>query len=426
MPGILDLLAGIVGPQQQAPNQLAAVGNIAPSRFDGPGMFSDPGVQAALAGMRQNAPQLPAQAQQAPQAIQGQPMPQRAPAAQSGGNGGPLGGIGDFLGDILMPQRSAKNRTVQWLQQQGMDEGTATLLAGNKNALQSYLLQRTQGADPKEALQLEKLGLEIEQMRNPTTDDIREYQFARQNGYEGTFADWRAGGASKPSAIQEYEYAKQQGFPGTFQDWEASKKGGMSLQVDPATGAVTFQQGGNIKPMTEAQSKDAVFATRAEGALKVLDGRVDPNDPQSPYLSDSLTSLPEAVGGKTPMVGNYMKSPEYQRAEQAGLEFLQAILRKDTGAAITSQEQTEYGRVYLPQPGDGPQVLEQKRQSRQRALEALKAGMPPQAILAQEKALSRGQQTPTEEQYLDQQYRGTGRPGSWRDVGGGVKIRRVQ
>lgn len=181
-----------------------------------------------------------------------------------------------------------------------------------------------------------------------------------------------------PAGIQEYEYAKAQGFPGTFQDWEASKRGGMSLQTNP-DGTITFQQG-NIKPMTEAQSKDTVYATRAEGALPIIDN-----------LGNALTSLPETMAGGVPVVGNYAKSPEFQQAQQAGLEFLQAILRKDTGAAITAEETASYGQTYLPRPGDSPEVLGQKKQSRRRALDAIKAGMPPQAILAQEKALTQGQ-----------------------------------
>jgi hypothetical protein len=182
----------------------------------------------------------------------------------------------------------------------------------------------------------------------------------------------------QPSAVREYEFAKSQGFAGTFQDWEASKKGGMSLQVDPETGAVIFQQGGNIRPMTEAQSKDTVYATRAEGSLKTLD-----------EFGGALTSFGETAAGSLGKTGNYLKSEEFQQAEQAGREFLAAVLRKDTGAAVTQQEMEIYGSTYLPEPGNGPKVLEQKRVSRRRALEALKSGMPAQAILAQENALRR-------------------------------------
>jgi hypothetical protein len=90
-------------------------------------------------------------------------------------------------------------------------------------------------------------------------------------------------------------------------------------------------------------------------------------------------------------VGNYLKTEAYEKAENAGLEFLQAILRKDTGAAITAAEVAEYGKVYLPQPGNSTELIQQKRASRARALAAIKAGMPPDAILAQEKALASGQ-----------------------------------
>jgi hypothetical protein len=205
-------------------------------------------------------------------------------------------------------------------------------------------------------------------------------QYAQQM-FEQRFA--QPSRAAVPAGIQEYEYAKQQGFPGTFQDWEASKKGGMSLQVDPATGQVTFQQGSNIKPMTEAQSKDTIFSTRAEGALQLLDSETKP-------LAKNLTEFGSATLGQMPGVGNYMKSEGYQQAEQAGNEFLQAILRKDTGAAITPGESILYGATYLPQPGDGAQVLEQKKAARRRAVLAIKAGMTPQAILAQERALQQG------------------------------------
>lgn len=257
----------------------------------------------------------------------------------------------------------------------------------------------TQLAMQKARLDMEKTRIETEQLRNPQMSpaDKARLDFDREklaadqkklmelspgttvfdpNSREAVFAAPEKAEA-KPAGIQEYEYAKQQGFPGTFQDWEASKKGGMSLQVDPTTGEVTFQQGGNIKPMTEAQSKDTTFATRAAGALPLVD-----------KFGDALTSLPESAGGQVPVIGNYMKSPEYQQAEQAGKEFLQAILRKDTGAAITAGETSEYGSVYLPRPGDSPELLAQKKSSRARALEALKAGMTPQAILAQEKAVA--------------------------------------
>lgn len=136
---------------------------------------------------------------------------------------------------------------------------------------------------------------------------------------------------------------------------------------------------GSAAKFTESQSKDITFSTRARGALadlesgnpSALSGRVD----------TMLDSLPLGFGRE-------IQSPEYQQAQTAGQEFLQAILRKDTGAAITEQEQTLYGQTYLPQPGDGPERLAQKKAARERALLAMEAGMSPDAIIRQEQALS--------------------------------------
>lgn len=143
---------------------------------------------------------------------------------------------------------------------------------------------------------------------------------------------------------------------------------------------------GTTAKFTEAQSKDNVFATRAAGALEKLETPVDPNNPESPTVADSLSSLQDNLASGIPVIGNYLTGEGYQVAETAGQEFLQAILRKDTGAAITAQEQDLYGKTYLPQPGDSADRLKYKREARQRALEAIKAGMNVQQLEAMARA----------------------------------------
>lgn len=138
---------------------------------------------------------------------------------------------------------------------------------------------------------------------------------------------------------------------------------------------------GTSAKFTEAQSKDNVYATRAVGALDKLESQGADGT-----VADDLASLKDKVAGAIPVVGNYLKSDAYQLAETAGQEFLQAILRKDTGAAITTQEHALYGETYLPQPGDSPQRLAYKKEARLRAVEAIKAGMTPQQIEAAARA----------------------------------------
>jgi hypothetical protein len=135
--------------------------------------------------------------------------------------------------------------------------------------------------------------------------------------------------------------------------------------------------------LTEGQSKDVGFATRARGALELL-------EPVSDSLASAGGRILESVAGYDPTgLSRGMQSTEFQQAYQAGGEFLVALLRKDTGAAVTPQEEAYYGRIYLPQPGDGPEVLQQKKLARELAVAALEAGMHANAIAAQEEALVR-------------------------------------
>lgn len=152
---------------------------------------------------------------------------------------------------------------------------------------------------------------------------------------------------------------------------------GTSLQVDPTTGAVTFNQGAGVKPLTEGQSKDTVYSTRATAAMPLLNKH-----------EGALLSLGETLASGVPMnLGNYAQSEEFQLARDAGKDFLASILRKDTGAAVTKSEEDLYGRTFLPQLGDKPATVDAKRQRRSLAVEAIKAGMPPQAIANMGRAL---------------------------------------
>lgn len=164
-------------------------------------------------------------------------------------------------------------------------------------------------------------------------------------------------------------------------DYAQAKKGNGVVMTTPD--GTTLQVGGSGAPkFTEGQSKDNVYSTRARGALQNLEP-----------VANALTSRGERAAGYVPLgIGRGMQSEDFQVAEQAGTEFLQAILRKDTGAAITQQEEDSYGRVYLPQPGDSEAVLEAKRQSRIRAVNALESGMSAAQMLARDRALIKSAQ----------------------------------
>lgn len=129
---------------------------------------------------------------------------------------------------------------------------------------------------------------------------------------------------------------------------------------------------GSVK-LTEGQSKDLVYWQRATGSSPTIDTH-----------EGDLAGLKDNIASGIPLVGNYMVSEGYQKGKQAAAEWLAAILRKDTGAAITSQEFDLYGPMYLPMPGDSDATLEQKREARKRAEEAIRLGLGTAEVLAQE------------------------------------------
>ena len=153
-----------------------------------------------------------------------------------------------------------------------------------------------------------------------------------------------------------------------------------TVVYDPTTGNPIVSTG-TAKPvkLTEGQSKDLVYFERATGASPIID-----------EFGESLTSFAQKGLNAVPGVGNALTSDEFQKANQAAAEWLAAILRKDTGAAITSQEFDIYGPMYLPTPGDGAEVLAQKKEARKRAEAAIKRGLGTAEVIANEMLAQRG------------------------------------
>lgn len=252
--------------------------------------------------------------------------------------------------------------------------------------------QRLQAADPMRQIDLEKGRLELEQLRNPTpgfrplsTEEKTNLglppQGAFQMSREGQISQIAGGDQGQfrqatPQEAQAYGAAAGQFGPdGRF--YAQNPPQGTSLSVDPSSGAVTFNQGAGVKPPTEAQSKDTLYATRATNALPLVDK----------YESELLSLSGNLAEGIPLNLGNYAQTEQYQVARDAGRDFLATILRKDTGAAITKNEEDIYGKMFLPQPGDKPAAIQAKRQRRALAVEAIKAGMPTSAIENMAKAL---------------------------------------
>lgn len=120
---------------------------------------------------------------------------------------------------------------------------------------------------------------------------------------------------------------------------------------------------------TEVQAAAEQFANRMESAEKSF-SRVGAE-------GLGLSGATQSITGAVPVVGNFMKTENYQKMEQAKREWVTALLRKESGAAIGRDEYTQYDRQFFPQPGDGPDVVAQKAAARRVATEALKKSAGP-------------------------------------------------
>ncbi|WP_316219381.1 hypothetical protein [Bradyrhizobium sp. SZCCHNR2026] len=118
---------------------------------------------------------------------------------------------------------------------------------------------------------------------------------------------------------------------------------------------------------TEAQAKASSFAARMEQANSVMSGLQ--NEGLSPW-GKAMDALP---GG----VGNYAQSKNYQSYKQAQSAFITALLRQESGAAVNKSEFDRYERELFPQPGDAPEVVQQKAEMRKSAIEQMRGAAGP-------------------------------------------------
>lgn len=153
-------------------------------------------------------------------------------------------------------------------------------------------------------------------------------------------------------------------------------QGGM-VAFNPKTGTITpitdykgeAVQGN--KGLTEVQAKGTLFASRAEKSDQLLNQLEGKYSPLAVATKQGAGKVP-GIGGALEVGANVLLPAEAQKAEQAQRDFVNAILRQESGAAISDSEFNNAKRQYFPQPGDSADVVKQKAQNRKTAIEGLK------------------------------------------------------
>ena len=182
-------------------------------------------------------------------------------------------------------QKSTMNRTAQWLISQGREDLAQAMLTGAVDP-KSAVAVAMQPADPLAAIQLEKAQIELEQLRNPQPDASNVVVVDGKLVDKMTGQIVYAGTPEAPdpqSAIAKLEADLRAGLISQEQyqtALTAMAPQSMSIETGPDGQLRIVQGAGMGKPFTEAQSKDVVYSTRAQGALEVLEP-----------VANSLTSL---------------------------------------------------------------------------------------------------------------------------------------
>jgi hypothetical protein len=122
--------------------------------------------------------------------------------------------------------------------------------------------------------------------------------------------------------------------------------------------------------LSDVQANGLLFGERAAQAHQQLDALMSPSigPDGKPVQGYDATKLSAGAGRLLP---NFMQTEDAQKFQQSKLNFISAVLRKESGAAISNSEIKNAEKQYFPSAGDTPGVLLQKKANREAAIQGL-------------------------------------------------------
>jgi len=133
---------------------------------------------------------------------------------------------------------------------------------------------------------------------------------------------------------------------------------------------------GKNNGLNDVQSKALLFGSRMQAAEKVLGDMALQGTVRPSVMKNVVERIP-LVGGAAGAAANNLSSPQQQKVEQAQRDFINAVLRRESGAAIAESEFENARKQYFPAVGDSDAVIAQKSQNRQLATKGILAEVPP-------------------------------------------------
>jgi hypothetical protein len=143
----------------------------------------------------------------------------------------------------------------------------------------------------------------------------------------------------------------------------------------PAATANGAQVQGKDPGLNDTQAKALLFGSRMQQADKILTQLAAQGTVRPSVVKQAVEGIP-LIGGALSAGANATSSPQQQQVEQAQRDFVNAVLRRESGAAISPSEFESAKKQYFPSVGDSEAVIQQKAYNRQLATRGLMAEVP--------------------------------------------------
>lgn len=320
---------------------------------------------------------------------------------------------------IAAPQQVAQNFQPQQIDPRLIEAANSPFATPGQKAIlggiiqqqqqrnQLILKQQMEQADPAYQIDLDTKKIQLQNLRNKTSEDTftnvgdgylfnnRTKEFIRAPQNVDVGGNLFQGNALDAQALNKLV------ANGSITQEQALNIAAGKVAPDPTTGALTFfpasalvgggaqqsqeqpyidlfgnggnapqqqtQQNGNgsvtltgNRAPTEGQANAAGFSDRMINANNTIAN-----------LESEGTDKEQAVRNSIPLIGNYLTSEGFQSYDRAKRDFINAQLRRESGAAIGRDEYASADKQYFPQPGDSAQVLKDKAQARALAIQAM-------------------------------------------------------
>lgn len=137
--------------------------------------------------------------------------------------------------------------------------------------------------------------------------------------------------------------------PSSYQEWVLA--GGQS-----GTGKTYAQYltDSNVKAPTVAQQTVGTYAARLEQS-----------EPTISRLQNTIVGMNPIYWEAQRVLPSYLQDAEFRQIDQASRNFINAVLRRESGAVISPSEFDNAYRQYLPRPNDDAKTLANKKANRQ-------------------------------------------------------------